>query len=176
MKRERRPASKRQIEKRLSAAGRTRKEKFEAENLLYGGPAPTNKKYDEDYHPEALVEFFRDRYKKVVDAERNLNDRGDLKYVPKPVRIPTFSAFAAEIDVARETIWAWAKKHSEFQDAVDRAKAIQEACLVELGTIGALNAQVTIFSLKNLQGWSEKADIDLHGRVELTFDAQDAEA
>ena len=123
-----------------------------------------------------MLEFFRTRYAEAVDAERNENERGDLKYVGVPVRVPTFSGYAAKVGVARETIWAWKKKHTEFADAAGRCEAIQEAFLVEQGTIGALNPQMTIFSLKNLIGWSEKADVRMQGSVELNFDAQDKDA
>ena len=157
-------------------AERTLREQYEAQNILGGAPSAPHPVYDPNVHPEGMLEFFRERYAEVADAERNENERGDLKYVGIPVRVPTFAGYAALIGVARETLWAWKKKHTEFQEASSICEAIQEAFLVELGTVGALNPQMTMFSLKNLQGWSEKADVKMHGSVELHFDAQDEEA
>ncbi len=158
---------------RKPLAARTQRERYKAENILGGAPTSPSKIYDPDVHPREMLEFFRGRYAEAVDAERNENERGDLKYVGVPVRVPTFAGFAAQVGVARETIWAWKKKYTEFAEAGGRCEAIQEAFLVEQGTIGALNLQMTIFSLKNLQGWSEKADVSMHGSVELHFDEQD---
>lgn len=165
----------RRAEVRLS--DRSPKERHRAQNILDGSPSAGDAvEYDPEYHPADLVEFFRSRFEDVVDAIENVNDKGDLKFVPKPARPPTFAGYAAKIGAARETLWRWSKRHTEFAEAVDQAKAIQEAFLVELGAIGGLNAQMTMFALKNLQGWSEKADLDVHGHVELSFDSQDAEA
>ena len=62
------------------------------------------------------------------------------------------------------------RQHTEFAEAHAKAKAIQEAFLVEQGTLGALNPRVAIFALRNLEGWRDKADVSMHGSVELSFD------
>ena len=118
-----------------------------------------------------MLKYFRDKYAQVEDPERNLNARGNLKFVTRPVRCPTFAGYAAKIGVAPVTIWRWSRQHAAFAEAHAKAKAIQEAFLIEQGTLGVLNPRATIFALKNLQNWSEKAEVGLSGRVELTFDA-----
>lgn len=144
--------------------------------MLHGAPTSAAQVYDPDVHPKGIVDYFTEAYERIGDAIENMNDRGDLKFVAEPVRPPTLAGYAARIGVARETLWAWALKHSEFGEAVDVCKAVQEAFLVEQGTLGALNPQMTMFALKNLQGWREKADVSHSGKVELRFDDQDEEA
>ena len=107
---------------------------------------------------------------------RNVTERGDLKFVTAPVRAPTLAGYAVKIGVSRECLWAWRQKHPKFAEAAQRAKAIQEAFLVEQGTLGALNPQVTIMTLKNLQDWTDKVDVGAQGVITLKFDDQDTEA
>ncbi len=166
--------ARKRAEKPLSE--RSPRERWEARNILHGEPTPSWRKYDPDVHPRDALRYFRERYAEVADPERNVNARGDLRYVVKPVRCPTFAGYAARIGVAPVTIWRWSRQHTEFAEAHGKCKAIQEAFLIEQGTLGALNAQAAIFSLRNLQGWRDKAEVGLSGRVELTFDARDAAA
>jgi len=159
-------------------------ERYQARRVLYGGgPDPEapegvpgaghNRIYDPTFHPEDMVSFFRGRYDKILDSIKNVDDKGSLKFVPVPVRPPTFAGYAVKAGVSKDTIFAWSKKHPEFGEAAEHCKAIQEAFFVELGTLGGLNAQMTMFSLKNLQGWAEKTELGLSGHVELNFDDQD---
>ncbi len=90
--------------------------------------------------------------------------------------MPTLSGYAAKVGVRRETIWAWARRHEEFDEAVGVCKAIQEDLLITMGLLGAYVPGLTIFTLKNLLGWEDKMEQTHRGTVALQFDAQDAEA
>ena len=82
----------------------------------------------------------------------------------------------AKIGVRRETLWAWARKHEEFDEAVGICKGVQEIVFVHMGVLGAYAPNMTIFVLKNLLNWTDKVEQVQKGPVVLRFDAQDAEA
>ena len=151
-------------------------ERWEARTILHGEPRPSWAKYDPLFHPEDVLRYFREMYARVEDPERNKNSRGELRWVTRPVRCPTFAAYAARVGVAPVTIWRWSRRHPEFAEAHAKAKAIQEAFLVEQGTLGALNPQATMLGLRNLQGWTDRTEVDVRGRVELSFGAEGAAA
>jgi hypothetical protein len=63
----------------------------------------------------------------------------------------SLGAFAGTIGVARKTVYEWIKAHSEFSDAVSRARAARQLCL-ELKLLRArkgAETQAAIFALKN---------------------------
>ena len=156
---------------------RGRKERWQARWILRGeSDFVPDLIYDDDFHPGDIVKYFQDQYDQISNPRENLTERGDLKFVTEPVRAPTLAGYAVKIGVSRECLWAWRQKHPRFSESVQRAKAIQEAFLVEQGTLGALNPQVTIMTLKNLQDWKDKVDIGAQGVITLRFDDQDAEA
>ncbi len=136
----------------------------------------TPKTYDPDFHPEDIVQYFERQYAKVDDAKRYCTDKGVVGYTVKPVRLPTQARYSTMIGVTQGTLWEWAKQYPEFGHAMEVAKAYQAAFLIEQGTTGGLNATVTNFVLKNLQGWTERNEETIKGTVSLQFDAQDDEA
>jgi hypothetical protein len=78
---------------------------------------------------------------------------------PKQIKIdvPSISALAAELEVARETIWDWCKDEDkkEFSNTINAIFALQEASLVENGLIGKFNPTMSIFLLKSNHGYIE---------------------
>lgn len=155
---------------------RTIQEQLKTRRLLHDDPGPPNKVYNPDVHPAEIVAFFKERFDQVQDAVKVTTDKGAVSWVAKPVRPPTMAAYAATISVRRETLWAWSKQYEAFGEALGICKAMQEAILVELGTIGALNPAVTNFVLKNLQEWTDRVEETHKGTVALQFDAQDSDA
>ena len=101
---------------------------------------------------------------------------GHVKWVQAPLPLPTLAGYAAKAGVRRETLWAWAQRHEEFGEAVGICKAIQEHVLIQMGLLGAYPPGLTMFMLRNLLGWKDKAEQVQKGAVVLHFDAQDAEA
>jgi len=156
---------------------RPQKQRFRADRILYGrgrrGPRP---KYDREVHPASIVAYFQGSLDAIQEVERVVTERGDVKHVQTPVKPPTISGWAAEAGVCRETVWAWGEKYEEFEDAIKRAKGIQEQVFLTMGALGAYNPNVVIFMLKNLQGWLDKVEQTHRGAVNLRFDAQDANA
>jgi transposase len=76
----------------------------------------------------------------------------------------SLTAFAGEIGVARETIYAWENNHAEFGDAVKRARAAR-VLYWEKRLIKAERAEATpiIFALKNAcaDEWRQTPDISV---------------
>jgi hypothetical protein len=96
-----------------------------------------------------------------------------LDYFNQPVgQFPTLARFAAMIGVSRETLhdWATAKnpdgthRNPPFSDAYKRAKALQEANLVEGAMTGVYNPTFSIFTAKNVLGWRDKVEQEITGK------------
>lgn len=74
----------------------------------------------------------------------------------------TFHAFAAELLVARETLYLWAKTHPDFMHAKKVAADIQERVMYEIGLKGMqgkisfFSSPAWIFSMKARHGWTEE--------------------
>lgn len=170
------PRKKRKTKKKVEDY--THKQRELLKRIFLDKPRRTcpTKIYDENVHPEGIIEFFKNRFDQIRDAEKYVTEKGQVGYVMKPIRPPTLAGYAAHIGVSRITLWDWRQRYEEFDEAVDLCKAMQEALLVELGTTGALNPAVTNFTLKNLQDWMDKVEETHKGTVALQFDGQDAEA
>lgn len=106
-----------------------------------------------DYRPEycqAVVEFMAEGY--------------------------TATAFAGEIGVSRDTIYAWASKHHEFSDALrmGQAKSLRwwEERLRSNGMERIGSDSAIIFALKNIgrHDWRDKVEIFAETKVEHTID------
>jgi len=157
--------------KRCTAA-----ERRETQRILFAGKVGRPSKYMPDHHPEDIVAYFRASLDAMEAPERVESPQGGVKYVQAPVPPPTLSGYAAKIGVRRETLWAWARKHEEFDEAVGICKGVQEIVFVHMGVLGAYAPNMTIFVLKNLLNWTDKVEQVQKDPVVLRFDAQDAEA
>ncbi len=160
-------------EKTLRSAAERRK----IHRILFAGKVGRPPKYRPDFHPDDIVAYFQASLNAIQEPERVESPQGGVKHVQAPVPPPTLAGYAAKIEVARETLWDWGQKHDEFSNAINRCKAIQEQVFLHMGATGAYVPSVTIFMLKNLQGWTDRLE-QKHtgGAVVLRFDAQDANA
>lgn len=163
-------------EKRGNVHGRSKSEQRAAYRLLHAKRSGHPFTYDPKVHPKAVVDYFQARLDEVRDAERVLTERGDVRYVTRPVRPPTWGGFAAHVGVSRECLRAWRDKHEEFGEACDRALAIQEQVIVELAMIGGVNPHFAVMMMKNVHGWRDRQEVDQRSKVTLKFDSQDEEA
>lgn len=165
----------------LRKCGLKKKARLEAEQMLFSAPSRTSKYrkiYNNDFHPFDLIDFFKARLDELEenDIERVINGRGDVSYVQKPVRLPTLSGYAIHAGVIRETLYEWSLLHEDFGEAYQLAKAYQEEILIQVGTSGGYERSLSIFILKNLQGWQDRIEQTHKGGVTLNFDAEDAKA
>ena len=170
-------ADKKKIRARKPLKKRTEKQRDAARRLLHGrnrtGPEGI---YDPEIHPDGIVAYFRERFDKLKESVELTDARGRVSHVKAPVQPPTCAGYAAEIGVCRRTIWKWGEKHTEFEEALGLAKAMQEQIIVELGLEGAYNPNFAMFVLKNLQDWKDKVETTHKGGVILQVDEQDLEA
>ena len=74
-------------------------------------------------------------------------------------------AAAHEIGIAKDTFYAWDKKHKEFSDAIKEGEKASRHFWEKLGIAGAMgkvpgfNATSWIFNMKNRHGWADKKEI-----------------
>jgi hypothetical protein len=120
------------------------------------------------YQPEyaaMLVEYFNSL--SVPWTERTLTTMGGGQKIEMvPCRFPNFARFAANIGVSRDTIHHWATEkdkdghpvNAEFSDAYARARAIQEAVLLEGSMAGVFESRMAGLAAKNLIGWADKLE------------------
>jgi hypothetical protein len=80
---------------------------------------------------------------------------------------------AAELNVCRDTLYTWAKEHSEFSDTLIRGLTKAEAYWEQIAQAGAA-AQITVNTgmlsliLKCRYHWTETQEIDLKGDMSIT--------
>lgn len=127
-------------------------------------PVGRPSKYDPKYCDEIIKFFDIAPYQKATETI-TFKD-GSQKTVDKTVAndLPFISQFAKKIGVSRDTINEWSKKHSEFSDALKKAKEMQEAILVTNGLHGLYNPTFAIFTAKNIAGWRDKIEQELYGK------------
>lgn len=129
--------------------------------------------YDSDYHPAHLLKFFQEQHARVEEILEVETKQFDVKFVQKPIPVPTISGWAANVGISKCTFTKWRVDHPEFEDSVGVVKAIQEDILLRMGTLGAYNPRVVEFMLKNLHEWTDRLDVKQTGDVHLHFDEQD---
>ena len=74
-------------------------------------------------------------------------------------------ATAAHINIAKDTFYAWEKKHAEFSDAIKEGEQKSRLWWEKIGMGGMVgkvpgfNATTWIFNMKNRHGWVDKKEI-----------------
>ena len=103
-------------------------------------------KYRKEYCDQ-IVEFFD------VDDTEIIGDE------ERAARLPTFAGFARKLLVPRTRLHEWAKKHPEFQDAMNICKTIQEDIMVNNGIRGFFSSGFAQLAMKNMNTWRDKQDV-----------------
>lgn len=91
-------------------------------------------------------------------------------------------AFAGEVGVSKDAVYAWRDKHSEFAEAIKIGRGKLHAFFEKMGLhamagkIPKFNASTYIFTMKNKCGWTDKMEqtITEHD-INITIDGDDAE-
>lgn len=78
----------------------------------------------------------------------------------KKVKIPTKGGLARHLDVARETLYDWATKYSEFSDIMEEVSSEQEDRLINNGLSGDYNSTIAKVLLTK-HGYSDKQETDI---------------
>ncbi len=155
---------------------RTAAERRAIWRILEARPVGRPSKYKPDFHPDDIVAYFRESFDAIEDPKRVESAHGGVKYVQAPVRPPLLAGYAVRVGVTRQTLWNWARRHEEFDEAVGICKAMQEHVFITMGLLGAYRPGMTIFVLKNLLRWQDKVEQVHKAAVVLRIDAQDAAA
>ena len=110
-------------------------------------------KYDPKYCDEIIRYFDVQPYQEIVVT--TVSKRGVECHTTKRFAndLPLLSSFAAHIGVHRDTIHQWTKDHTEFSDAIARAKDAQQHVLITNGLLGLYNSSFAVFAATNILGW-----------------------
>jgi hypothetical protein len=67
--------------------------------------------------------------------------------IPENMEIPTVEGIALELGINRDTLYEWAKVHSEFSDTLEKLKMKQKQMLINTGIFGGKEINATIIAL-----------------------------
>lgn len=79
----------------------------------------------------------------------------------------SYESFAANLRVARDTLYEWEKRHKEFFDSKMIGKELMLSYFEKMGInamtgkIKGFNAATYIFTMKNKCNWREKSETEL---------------
>lgn len=86
---------------------------------------------------------------------------------------------ARYLRIARSTLDEWAKNHSEFSEAINRAVEYSEAVWIEIGreNLGNKNFNSRLYELnmKNRFGWSDKKEIKQESTMKVSLSKESQE-
>lgn len=109
--------------------------------------------YKPEYCKKMIKFFSKDPYKIVT-----LPDGTTKRYAND---LPTLEHFANRVlHVGLKTLRDWAKRHSEFQTAIDRCREFQKDWFMVNGTKGLISSSFSIFVAQNVTDLRQKVEID----------------
>lgn len=81
--------------------------------------------------------------------------------------LPSVEGMAEYLDISKETLYQWGKKHNEFSDAIKRVAQKQKKQLMDDGMYGGkeVNAAMAIFLLKVNHGMGQQEPTNLKRRI-----------
>jgi len=111
------------------------------------------------YTPMAIVEF----NKYLQEA------------TPQNMKIPTIEGIALKLEINRDTLYEWAKKHKEFSDTLDKLRMMQKEHLTETGIFGGkdINASIVKLLLNVNHGMNEAPSQSQAQQVNVYVNAQE---
>lgn len=99
--------------------------------------------------------------------EQSVSPKGIPITIKIPCNLPTLAGWAAEKRISTRAIFTWANQFTEFGDAIEVCKALQESILLTNGLQGLYNNSVTIFAMKNLCGWTDKVETKVEANITM---------
>jgi hypothetical protein len=123
-----------------------------------GRPSSYNKKYCQD-----IIDFFDISPYEIIKLKKKYKD-GTIEEIYHEVAndLPLLSKFAVNINVCRDTLIEWTKKHPEFSDAYKKAKELQRTILITNGLRNNYQTAFAIFTAKNLTDMRDVQTINLN--------------
>lgn len=102
---------------------------------------------------------------KEVQQVVGLSAKGTELYKNKlNVNLPTIEGLSAFLKVNRDTLYEWAKHHTEFSDTLEKIKAEQAKRLIDKGLSGDYNPTIAKLILSSNHGMREKSDVTTDGK------------
>ncbi len=101
------------------------------------------------------TKYNKDMQALADDYVANYADAGDV--------IPSVEGLADYLDLARQTLYNWSEKHTEFLDTLDRIEQKQKKVTLNNGLTGDFNATIAKLVLAN-HGMHDKQDNQLTGK------------
>jgi hypothetical protein len=135
------------------------KQTLENEDMKQSKPVmgqPT--KYKPEYCNQ-LIEYFESIEPIRIREEKCVNPKtGEyfIKEIEEPNAPPTLYGFARRIGVGRDRLGEWAKKHPEFKQAFNHAKAIQAEFIIEGVMTNRVKGSFPHLMMKNNHNWTDK--------------------
>lgn len=107
------------------------------------------------YQPEfcqKLLSFFDGAAFTVTEVQKR---DGSINLVETACELPTFAAFAKQIDVTCADLHAWEAKYPAFKYACEQARDRQKNILIQNSLRGNYASSFAVFTAKNLLGWKD---------------------
>lgn len=87
------------------------------------------------------------------------------KWIEKPNSV-WFEDFANQRGYSPEYLSRWAKADERFNQAYERAKALQKSILIRGGLTNRFNPSFTKFVMSNTCGWSDRTESKISGNAQ----------
>lgn len=128
-------------------------------------------KYTKDTNQQALgyIAACGENYVVLDKAVIKDGELAEEQYVKKEIKLPTVEGLALELDVHRDSLYAWAKEHEEFSDTLETLKKKQAEMLIQNGLSGDYNSTIAKLMLSANHGINEKTESE--STVKVTDEA-----
>lgn len=137
---------------------------------------PTDYSDDIIQKTKDYIELCRDEWEVYERPDIKDGDVIDTQDVRKKVKLPSVEGLAVYLDVSRDTLYEWARVHTEFSYTLEKVKALQAETLINKGLSGDYNSTIAKLILTK-HGYTDKTDVTSDGKQIFTNlkDTPDAE-
>lgn len=133
-------------------------------------------KYNEDVQKKAENYIEQNSNLWETYTEQRVNKWGKVENVDKlrPAEMPSKWNLAIELDVHRETLDDWGKRHFQFSDILEKIKVYQHKFLSYHGLTRGYDSAQSKMHQANLMGWSEKVEQKVEQKnIQINIDSDD---
>lgn len=116
-------------------------------------------KYKKQYC-DLIIRYFTEA-EPVVKIVDDPGGKGGTQTKYETLRVPTIRGFAARIGVTHKTLYNWTEQHVEFLHAFERACALQDAIVEELGLAGRLGKGLAELYFMNRLEYRDSRHMDV---------------
>lgn len=121
---------------------------------------PTDYSDDIIQKTKDYIELCRDEWEVYERPDIKDGDVIDTQDVRKKVKLPSVEGLAVYLDVSRDTLYEWARVHTEFSYTLEKVKALQAETLINKGLSGDYNSTIAKLILTK-HGYTDKQETDI---------------